>query len=78
MKKVVRFLVIVFITLLMVMPSFIHADEYVPPDPITVYFPVTMYGAKGTAHMVPWTQDLGDYRYVPGPALDNPELTFKE
>lgn len=76
MKKVVRFLVMVFITLLMVMPSFTHADEYVPPDPITVYFPVTMYGAKGTAHMVPWTQDLGDYRYIPGPALDNPELTF--
>ena len=76
MNKFIKHIAVLFITLLMIMPSFISADDYPTPTPYTLEFPVTVEGAKGTVHMIPWSYDLKDSRYLPGPALSDPELVI--
>lgn len=73
MKKVLKILFVLFITLSMIKPSFVSAD-----DKLTVNVEVTLSGTKGTVEMKPWDKELKNDKYSPGPALVESILEFDD
>lgn len=74
MKTFRNILLILFMILSMIKPSFISADE--DTIPIDVNITVSVTGTDGTVEMVPWDKQLKNKYYIPGPALANPTLNI--